>query len=430
MEARHQPSSLELELMKLNAQLTAFAAPSGSRFAWPWQTVSPDQLLAEELIQKLKLEPFMGRDELIKTLLILESIPLSPKATYQTLGEYLSSEGIPPMPSVHHTELAAFKKELLDKRIFPMRGTLNPDRPLAGFLTKLHTLLNLWHQSTITKANDHDLTHGNSLITYTPEMLKESQANNELIEYTARDYPSDSSRITPDILRKSVTIERRFIRKPDDEDVTDTIELDDDSNDPLAKFIFDQENHPYVLDALEQFTGDQLSDKFSQAHKLYYFGGQQIYATLGNEFRNSTVNTINSEAIYNIQRTVGHIDWFKDESNHIKANIKVQIYSCLELTTGQSCAIGSDGSTLIHANNDHHLEVIMEKGAKQNILNPYTNMLPVAEIHAELTLKNEHGEYHLEISNMQIKYNTPELTSKYDPALQIEDKKEIPFRPM
>ncbi len=441
MEVRSNPTtSLDLKIQEMRNGLSSLAQPTGL-IGSLFQRRTTDQLLAAELSTKLAFQPFMDRDELIKALFLLESLQFS--QDNQTLGERLEKEHMPVLPALTRYELEKLKNELVEAKLLPLDNKLTLDSKLNDLLINIHTTLLSWYELTLFKGYDKTGDYASSVTHYTPETLIENQVNQEFIKYTQQVTPTTSSPVVGDSIRKNVTIENHYLHLPEHEKkptsnegspeqtlVTEELgELKKPAPELGEDYPGYRSDYPHILAAIEEFTGDAIEDLNSRANKLYNFGGQQIFASLGIEFRNSTLSASDKDCVYDVQRNVGHIDWFKDTEGNIKATVKIQINSIMETSSGKSYAMGSDGLTLAEIN-DRQLESVQEKAKSQNARNTYSNMLPIGVIEAEVTLKHGRDGHYMEFTDLSIRYNTPDLISKHDPKLSVKhDQEKSNFRP-
>ncbi|MCW8450202.1 hypothetical protein [Legionella quinlivanii] len=286
------------------------------------------------------------------------------------------------------------------------------DTEISSLLIKLHeSLLSSYQLSRNHAAGQIPV----SKVKYSTEQLQSTQSFFDLELTSQQAQLPDSATIVKDIQRKGVTLNGKVITAKD-------------SND---------NNDPWIRQAIENFTGDQIHTAGSQANKIYHFGGQFLEAILLQEFTHSMQLATNPDFILERGMVKGHIDWVKNpENGEISAKVNLKIFTCSTADLDdvedpqKFFTIGSDGSSLVQVVNDD-LEKVIPRASAEVSGKTKGNIVPVCELNGtvRMVFDQSQGACHLKVSEFTNKIYTPDLIS--DKALQfIPVEKAAPEAPV
>ncbi|WP_133138903.1 hypothetical protein [Legionella genomosp. 1] len=272
------------------------------------------------------------------------------------------------------------------------------DIEISSLLIKLHeSLLNSYQLS----CNHAEGLIPVSKVKYSAEQLQSTQSFFDLELTSQQAQLPDSATIVKDIQRKGVTLNGKAITAKD-------------SND---------NNDPWIRQAIENFTGDQIDTANSQANKMYHFGGQFLEAILLQEFTHSMQLANNPDFILERGMVKGHINWVKNpENREISAKINLKVFTCSSADLDdiddpqKFFTIGSDGSSLVQVSNDD-IEKVIPRASAEVSGKTKGNIVPVCELNGtvRMVFDQSQGAYHLKVSEFTNKINTPDLISNKAP---------------
>ncbi|ARB90946.1 hypothetical protein [Legionella longbeachae] len=272
---------------------------------------------------------------------------------------------------------------------------INKRSSLCSFLADIHSTLISHYELSKAHTDGHIPV---STIYYTPDLLKQTQIAQDIVNTTKAATTSDESTCVMDIRRGGTTFYG--------------VKIDTGKNDA------------YAIPTIENFTGDKIDILGSKANKIFNFGGQVLHGIILDEFENSMELIDGSQHLTEGLKptlTRGRVNWSKNsETGQIYATVELRILACAFIdpidTTKmpKHFAIRSDGITLDTI--DESMLPHLNRVATQD----ENDIVPICTFRAKLDMTQDprnQGHY-LRMNEFVVKINTSDMISRKDPNHQ------------